>query len=72
MEDVQSGATVDRHLADQLVLFCAVAQGHSRYIVPRPGAHLQSNLWLVGQFGARAALHDTHVDIHGLGLARRG
>ncbi len=47
LEDVRSGATVDRHLADQLVLFCALARGMSSYTVPRASTHLASNLWLV-------------------------
>ena len=35
LADLRSGATVDRHLADQLVLFAALAHGRSGYIVPR-------------------------------------
>lgn len=70
LEDVRSGATVDRHLADQLVLFCALARGMSRYIVPRATAHLASNLWLVTQFGAQAAVYEGRVEIHGIGLTR--
>jgi RNA 3'-terminal phosphate cyclase (ATP) len=70
LQDVRSGATVDRHLADQLVLFCALAQGTSRYIVPRQTPHLGSNLWLVGQFGARVAVDAGHVEIGGLALSR--
>lgn len=72
LEDVTSGATVDRHLADQLVLFCAIARGKSSYIVPRPSAHLESNLWLVAQFGARAALDGRRVEIQGLELSVGG
>ena len=70
LEDVHSGATVDRHLADQLVLFCALAHGTSSYIVPRTGAHLESNLWLVAQFGARVAVSARYVEIQGVGLIR--
>jgi len=70
LEDVRSGATVDRHLADQLVLFCALARGTSSYIVPRASAHLDSNLWLVAQFGARVAVDGRHVQIQGLALSR--
>jgi RNA 3'-terminal phosphate cyclase (ATP) len=70
LEDVRSGATVDRHLADQLVLFCALAHGTSSYIVPRASAHLDSNLWLVAQFGARVAADARRVEIHGVGLTR--
>ena len=70
LEDVRSGATVDRHLADQLVLFCALARGTSSYIVPRASAHLESNLWLVAQFGVRVAVDAGHVQIQGLALSR--
>jgi RNA 3'-terminal phosphate cyclase (ATP) len=34
LTDLRSGATVDRHLADQLVLFAAVAHGRSHTISP--------------------------------------
>jgi RNA 3'-terminal phosphate cyclase len=61
---------VDRHLADQLVLFCALARGISSYIAPRPSAHLESNLWLVAQFGAHVAANTRHVQIQGIRLTR--
>jgi RNA 3'-terminal phosphate cyclase (ATP) len=70
LEDVHSGATVDRHLADQLVLFCALARGTSSYVVPRASAHLESNLWLVAQFGARVESAARRVEIEGVGLTR--
>lgn len=70
LEDVRSGATVDRHLADQLVLFCALARGTSSYVVPRHSPHLESNLWLVAQFGARATVEARRVEIQGLALTR--
>jgi RNA 3'-terminal phosphate cyclase (ATP) len=70
LEDVHSGATVDRHLADQLVLFCALARGTSTYTVPRQTPHLASNLWLVGQFGSRVAIDARRVEIQGLALSR--
>jgi RNA 3'-terminal phosphate cyclase (ATP) len=70
LQDVRSGATVDRHVADQLVLFAAVAHGTSRYVVPRETEHLITNLWLIGQFGARGVVERRHVVIDGLGLTR--
>ncbi len=70
LEDVRTGATVDRHLADQLVLFCALARGMSSYTVPRVTTHLASNLWLVTDFGARATMDAEHVQIEGIGLTR--
>jgi RNA 3'-terminal phosphate cyclase (ATP) len=70
LQDVRSGATVDRHVADQLVLFAALAHGTSRYIVPRESEHLATNLWLIGQFGARGVIERRQVVIDGLGLTR--
>jgi RNA 3'-terminal phosphate cyclase (ATP) len=70
VEDLHSGATVDRHLADQLVMFCALARGTSSYTVPRHTPHLESNLWLVAQFGARVAVDSQHVEIQGLAVSR--
>jgi len=70
LEDVRSGASVDRHLADQLVLFCALARGTSSYTVPRASAHLASNLWLVARFGAQATVQARRVEIDGIGLTR--
>ena len=70
VEDVHSGATVDRHLPDQLVLFCALARGTSSYVVPRARAHLESNLWLIAQAGARVAVDAKHVEIEGTSLTR--
>jgi RNA 3'-terminal phosphate cyclase (ATP) len=68
--DVRSGATVDRHAADQLVLFAALASGTSRYRVPGVTDHVRSNLWLVERFGARAHLGERIVSVVGLGQVR--
>jgi RNA 3'-terminal phosphate cyclase (ATP) len=70
LADVASGATVDRHLADQLVLFVTLAGGTSRYLVPWQTEHVASNLWLASQFGAQVALEGRQVMIEGLGFCR--
>lgn len=70
LEDLRSGGTVDRHLADQLVLFCALARAESTYSVPRRTGHLESNLWLVEQFGVRTSVEGQRVVIDGVGLSR--
>lgn len=70
LADLASGATVDRHLADQVVLFAALAEGTSHYRVPMQTAHLHSNLWLVSQFGVQGSCHAQQVAIEGLGLRR--
>jgi RNA 3'-terminal phosphate cyclase (ATP) len=70
LEDLSTGATVDRHVADQLVLFAALADGTSRYLVPRQTEHLDSNLWLVAQFGTQGECRKQQVVIKGLGFQR--
>jgi RNA 3'-terminal phosphate cyclase (ATP) len=71
LADLATGATVDRHLADQLVLFATLAAGASLYVAPRVTEHLQTNLWLAREFGARAVRDGTRVRVEGLGLRRR-
>lgn len=70
LQDLRAGATVDRHVADQLVLFAALARGTSRYVVPRETEHLATNLRIIEQFGARGAVEGKQVVIDGLGLVR--
>lgn len=67
LEDLAAGATTDRHAADQLVLFAALAAGTSRYIVPGLTDHLDTNLWLAEQFGARVSCDKCRVEVQGLG-----
>ncbi len=72
LEDLESGATVDRYLADQLVLYAALAQGTSRYRMPMVTEHLDTNLWLVTSLlGARVSLEGHTVTIEGIGYERR-
>lgn len=68
LKDLSTGATVDRHVADQLVMFAALASGTSRYLVPGQTEHLDSNLWLAQRFGARGEYRDQQVVIEGLGF----
>ena len=44
------GAAVDRHLADQIVLYLARARGPSSLITPEITLHLLTNLWVIEQF----------------------
>ncbi len=68
-EDLAAGATVDRHLADQLVLFAALAGGETRYRIPMMTDHVESNLWLVEtMMGARTAREGNIIAIEGIGL----
>jgi len=46
----EGGAAVDRHLADQLAPYLALAQGPSRLITEKITSHLLTNLWVIEQF----------------------
>lgn len=70
MEDLQAGAATDRFLADQLILFAALAEGQTEYLIPRITEHIRSNLWLVEKIlGARTELQENHLQINGIGLS---
>ncbi|ARV62956.1 RNA 3'-terminal-phosphate cyclase [Nostocales cyanobacterium HT-58-2] len=47
----QTGAPVDEHLADQLLLPTALASGGSEYRVAEVTRHLMTNAWVIEQFG---------------------
>jgi RNA 3'-terminal phosphate cyclase (ATP) len=46
-----SKAAVELHLADQLLLPLAIANGASAFTTLRPTGHLMTNAWTIGQFG---------------------
>ncbi len=69
LEDIRTGATTDRHLADQLILFAALAEGRTEYLIPMATDHVQSNLWLVQKIlGAKTEIQGNLVRIDGIGL----
>jgi len=74
IEDIASGATVDRFLADQVILYAALAEGVTEYLIPRLTDHVDANLWLVGavlgKFGVQAELRGKRVKIKGIGYSR--
>jgi len=72
IEDLATGATVDRYLADQLIFYAALADGVSQYRIPRLTEHVETNLWLVETIlGAKAEVSHNLVKIQGIGYHRR-
>lgn len=62
-----TGASVDEHLADQLILPALFATGPSEYRAARITEHLRTMAWLVPQFGVGTVTIDHatgHVRIH--------
>jgi RNA 3'-terminal phosphate cyclase (ATP) len=70
LEDLSTGATVDRYLADQLIFYAALADGVSQYRIPKLTEHVETNLWLAETIlGARTELTENLVKIHGVGYS---
>ena len=70
MEDMAAGATADRYLADQLILYAALADGVSEYRIPRMTEHVETNLWLVESIlGAKTEVNQNLVKIQGVGYS---
>ena len=69
--DLQAKASVDRHLADQLILFAGLAEGFTEYIIPRMTEHVDTNLWLIEKIlGATVAIEGKTVRIKGVGFSK--
>jgi RNA 3'-terminal phosphate cyclase (ATP) len=71
LADLSTGATTDRYLADQLVIYAALADGVSEYIMPALTDHVDANLWIVEEFGARTRLESNRLLIEGIGHRNR-
>jgi len=68
LDDVASGATVDRHLADQRIIFAALAAGTSVLRLPPLTDHVPTNLWLVETIlGVHGHLEDHQLSLQGIG-----
>jgi RNA 3'-terminal phosphate cyclase (ATP) len=71
VEDLSTGATADRHLADQLIPLTALAEGQSSYIIPGTTDHVEARLWLAETIlGAKASLRGNRITIDGIGHKR--
>jgi RNA 3'-terminal phosphate cyclase (ATP) len=69
LDDLDSGACVDRYVADQLILFAGLARGMTQYTIPRITEHVRANLWLVETIlGAPTELRGMRVSVEGTGF----
>ena len=50
INEITSGATVDKYLADQLIPFMALAEGNSSYRVSELTNHTKTNIWITEKF----------------------
>ncbi|MBN1931259.1 MAG: RNA 3'-phosphate cyclase [Desulfobacterales bacterium] len=71
IEDLKTGAAVDRHSADQLIPFAALAEGSSVYLIPKMTEHVEARLWLVEKIlGAKTEVKNKLIKIRGIGYSR--
>lgn len=70
LELIESGASVDRFTADQLIPFAALADGVTTLAIPQLTDHVESGIWLASEFlGAVCEVRDHVLTVHGVGLA---
>jgi RNA 3'-phosphate cyclase len=50
LEELNSNASVDKHLADQLIPFMASSKGKSSYLVRELTNHAKTNIWVTEKF----------------------
>lgn len=50
LEEVRSNACLDKHLADQVLPYMALAPGRSEVTVSKITSHCQTNIWVIEQF----------------------
>jgi RNA 3'-terminal phosphate cyclase (ATP) len=72
LEDLRTGATLDRHGSDQVIPFAALAAGESRFRIPRVTEHIESNAWLSREFlGAEIHIEEHELVVNGVGFRAR-
>jgi RNA 3'-terminal phosphate cyclase (ATP) len=68
---LETEATVDEHTADQLIPFCALADGWSSYIIPKMTDHIETRRWLVEKMlGAKTEMKGHRLRVKGIGYRR--
>jgi RNA 3'-terminal phosphate cyclase (ATP) len=72
LEDLKTGATLDRYAGDQIVPFAALAFGDSCFRIPRVSEHIESNSWLAREFlGAEVKAEGQELMVRGIGFESR-
>lgn len=68
LEEIASGATLDRHASDQIIPFAALAAGTSTFRVPLITEHTETGAWLASLFlGAQVRAEEQTLVISGKG-----
>lgn len=69
LDELKTGATLDRFAADQIIPFAALAAGESRFVIPTVTDHVSTSAWLAKTFlGAEVRIEDHCLTITGVGF----
>ena len=69
LDDLATGATLDRFAADQIIPFAALAEGESRFLIPTVTDHILTSVWLAEEFfGAQVKVDGQRLTINGAGF----
>ncbi len=73
-DELAGNAVVDKHLADQLMVFMALAAGTSRIRTSEITRHARTNAWLIEKFTGKKVLIDAvenTIELEGMGLSNK-
>jgi RNA 3'-terminal phosphate cyclase (ATP) len=69
LEDIRTGATLDRYASDQIIPFAALASGESRFRIPGITEHIESGAWLSREFLCAEVRAEGHeLAVKGIGF----
>ena len=72
LEDMKTGATLDRYASDQIIPFAALASGETRFRIPRITEHIESSAWLCREIlGAEVKAEGHELLVKGIGFQAR-
>ena len=72
--ELAGDSAVDVHLADQLMVFMALAAGTSRLRTSEISQHAKTNAWLIEKFTGKRVLIDAvenTIELEGIGLTNK-
>jgi RNA 3'-terminal phosphate cyclase (ATP) len=75
LAEMKSGASLDRHTGDQILIYLALAKGESSVTVSELTPHIKTNIWVLEQFiDARFRVEElgncARIAVKGIGLER--
>ncbi|HLF76357.1 MAG TPA: RNA 3'-terminal phosphate cyclase [Dehalococcoidia bacterium] len=72
LQELSTGATLDRYAADQVIIYAALADGESRFRIPMVTEHVLASAWLAREFlGAEVRTDEGLITVRGVGFQLR-